>query len=141
MSRGMLGEIDYKAGLALLIFPVAYGGFLIDSMVGNQGPPQYDATGQLIPAFHGDLVGYVVMGTLLAWLGNLLVFATFRARHRSWPLSSLVPLQLVAAAGSLLAFKVVDPLAAVLLAPVLVTVAVYLIALLIVRRNTQALSS
>ena len=140
MSRSM-PEIDYKAGLALLIFPIAYGGFLIRSMLADQKPPQFDATGQPIPTLYGDAVGYLVMGTLFAWLGNLLVFATFRARHRSWPFRALVPLQLVATAGSLFAFKVVDPPAAVLLAPVLVTMAVYGIAFWIARRNTDALSS
>ena len=137
----MRREIDYKAGLALLIFPVAYGGFLIERTLGIQSPPRYDATGQLIPSLQGDAAGYVVVGTLLAWLGNLLVFATFRARHRSWPFRALGPLQLVAAAGSLFAFKVVDPPAAVLLAPVLLTMAVYGTARLIVRRNTPAASS
>ena len=89
----------------------------------------------------GEALGYIVVGTLLAWLGNLLVFTAFRARHRSWPLLALVLLQLVATAGSLFAFKVVEPPAAVLLAPVLVTMAVYGIALLIVRGNTHVPSS
>ena len=141
MSRSILWEIDYKAGLALLIFPVGYGGVLIGITVASAPAPQFDAMGHAIPTFHGDLVGYMVVGTLLAWLGNLLVFTTFRARHRSWPLRALVPLQLVATAGSVFAFKVVEPPTAVLLAPVLVTMAVYGIALLIARRNADALST
>lgn len=141
MSRGMVWDIDYQAGLALLIFPITYGGFLIAMTVASQPSPKLDATGHPYPSLMGEALGYIVVGTLLAWLGNLLVFTAFRARHRSWPFLALVLLQLVAAAGSLFAFKVVEPPAAVLLAPVLVTMAVYGIALLIVRRNTHARSS
>jgi hypothetical protein len=141
MSRGLPGEIDYKAGLALLIFPVAYGGFLIVATLATQPAPKLDPTGQPYPSAVGQAIGYIIVFTLLALLGHLLVFVSFRARHRTWPLRALAPLQLAAVAGSLYSFKVVNPVAAALLGPVLVTMAVYGIALLIVRRNTQALSS
>jgi hypothetical protein len=48
MSRGTLGDNDYKAALAFAIFPVAYGGFLIVATVANQPPPKLDATGHPI---------------------------------------------------------------------------------------------
>jgi hypothetical protein len=135
MSNGM--QWDYKAGLALLIFPLVYAGVLIDTTVANQPPPTLDPTGQPYPTLIGEALGYVVMGSLLALLGHLLVFVPFRARHRGWPLRALVPLQLSAAAGSLYAFTITNPVAAVLLAPVLVTIAVYGIAWLIARRNEE----
>jgi hypothetical protein len=89
----------------------------------------------------GEALGYIIVASLIAVLGHLLVFAPFRARYRSWPLRTLLPLQLTAAAGSLFAFKIVSPVAAVLLAPLLVTIAVYGIAALIAWRNEQPLSS
>jgi len=137
MSRSMRWDIDYKAGLALLIFPTVYGGFLIGKTVASQPPPQLDPTGQPYPSLTGEALAYVVVGSLLALLGHLLVFVPFRARHRAWPFRALVPLQLASAVGSLYAFKIADPLAAVLLAPVLVTIAVYGVAFLIVRRNAH----
>lgn len=135
----MLSEIDYKAGLALLIFPVVYGSVLIATTVASQPPPELDATGHPYPSLAGEALGYVVVGSLFALLGHLLVFVPFRARHRAWPFRALVPLQLASAAGSLYAFKIADPLAAVLLAPVIVTIAVYAIAFLIARRNAPPL--
>jgi len=138
MSQSMLWDIDYKAGLALVIFPAVYGGFLIGTTVASQPPPQLDATGHPYPSLVGEALAYVVVGSLLALLGHLLVFVPFRARHRAWPLRALVPLQLASAAGSLYAFKIADPVAAVLLAPVVVTIAVYTVGLLIARRNGQS---
>ena len=135
MSRSVISDIDYKAGLALMIFPAVYAGFLIGTTVASQPPPPLDPTGRPYPSLVGEALGYVGIGSLLALLGHLLVFVPFRARHRTWPLRALVPLQLASAAGSLYAFKIADPVAAVLVAPVLMTIAVYANALLIARRN------
>jgi hypothetical protein len=137
----MLGDTDYKAGLALLVFPVVYGGFLIRMSVASEPAPKLDPTGHPYPPLVGEVLGYVVVGSLIALLGHLLVFVPFRARHRGWPMRVLLPLQLIAAAGSLYTFKFAEPVAAVLVAPVVVTMAVYGLALLIARRNEQPLSS
>ena len=138
MSRSVRWNIDYKAGLAILIFPTVYGGVLISETVASQPPAQLDPTGHPYPSLMGEALGYVVVGSLVALLGHVLVFAPFRVRHRAWPFRALVPLQLASAVGSLYAFKIADPVAAVLLAPVLVTIAVYGFAFLIAGRNAQS---
>lgn len=133
-ARELLGGTDLTAGLALLIYPIVYTGVLLREAIVAQGPPQLDPAGQPYPT-NGDFVGYIVVGAMFALLGHLIVFVPFRARHRSWPLLALVGLQLLAAAGSLVTFELVNPLIAVLVAPALVTFGVYGLAVLIVRRN------
>ena len=127
------------AAIALSVFFVCYGGAVIGYVVATAPPRRHDALGQPILDGRGEAFGYVLLGILLAFLSHTLVFVAFRWRPPSWPLRALVPLQLVAVAGSLGALRVVDDVGlAMLLAPAVVTCMVYGVAMLIVRAEQQS---
>src|SRR5690242_6697849 len=102
-----VAKTDYSAGAALALFPLLYGGALIAYVLASRAAPRYDAFGQPIPDLSGEVIGYAVVGTLVAFLTHLIAFTFLRVRLiRSWPLRALLPLQLLCVGGSLALLRV-----------------------------------
>ncbi|HEY2851447.1 MAG TPA: hypothetical protein VGJ18_01285 [Gemmatimonadaceae bacterium] len=139
-STKVAAGTDKVAGLALLIFPILYGGFLIGDVFANRPAPRLDARGRVMPDLFWEAMGYLVTIIVVGWLGHLVVFLAFRWRLcRSWTLRAIGPLQLAVVALCVAAPRVfgsLDPFLGFVGAPIVATALVYGVALVVVRRST-----